>query len=94
MSNWIVETSHMVNVPQIIVAPLFQDLRSQVQAIADRKKTNKSRPPIGEVSFRYEFDEEGEVKVVHASFISQRGVRTRFMRLRRAEKKTENSQLR
>lgn len=79
---WNIETSHMVAVPTLIEAGSVSELRRRVQEIADSKKVNAKRPPIGKLSFRYELDEAGNTLVVHAHFIGKNGRRLRFMRLR------------
>lgn len=85
MAIWNIETSHMVDVPVLIEATSIPELRRRVQEIADKKKVRTDRPPIGELSFRYELDPEGEVTVVHSYFIDRKGKRRRFMRLRREQ---------
>lgn len=85
MAIWNIETSHMVDVPVLIEASTPPELRRRVQEIADKKKVRTDRPPIGELSFRYELDANGDTAVVHAYFIDRHGKRRRFMRLRREQ---------
>lgn len=82
-ARWIIETSHMVTVPEFIDADDLEELRGLVQDIADSKKVREDRPAIGEVSFRYELDKHDEVEVVHSYFVGKDEKLRRFMRLRR-----------
>jgi len=81
--QWNVETSHMVAIPQVIVADDLPELRRRVQLIADSKVARPDSPAIGELSFKYELDEADEPVVVHSFFINRHGKKARFMRLRR-----------
>lgn len=78
--TWIVEASHMVAVPQEYCAYSLKDLIKQVQETADSKRCD---PPMGDISFRYELDDDLIPVVAHTYFINKRGKQARFMRLRR-----------
>lgn len=82
-TRWVIETSHLVAIPTHIDANGLVDLRRQVQHIADTKRTHTDRPPIGDLEYRYELDEQERPIKVHCFFIDSRGKRRRFMRLRR-----------
>lgn len=73
MSCWVVETSHMIDVPAEILASDIGSLMRTVQAIADEKPTK----PVGKLSFKHDDD------LVHATFVGLDGRKRRFMRLRR-----------
>lgn len=79
LMQWIVESSHMILVPVELRAYTLDDLRSQVQAIADSKTLN----PVGEIFYRYELDYDERARIVHCYFQGRDGRRKRFMRLRR-----------
>ena len=81
--QWCIETSHTVAVPQSIEADDLPELRRQVQQIADSKVARPDSPAIGELSFKYELDDNDEPMVVHSFFINRHGKKARFMRLRR-----------
>jgi hypothetical protein len=70
---WIIEQSHMIDVPKSIRASTVNELKSVVRRIAD----TKSHRPVGELHFDMKPD------VVHVGFIGEDGRRRRFMRLRR-----------
>jgi hypothetical protein len=59
----------------------IEDLRSQVQHLADTKQLRIDRPPIGTVTFRYELDEHEQPVKVHVLFKDQHKKLRRFMRL-------------
>lgn len=77
---WLIETSHMVDVPAHIEAGDLPELRRWVQELADSKKVRADRPAIGELTFTLQSDEHGTV--LHAHFLGHNGKRRRFMRLR------------
>lgn len=81
--QWCIETSHMVAVPESIEADDLPELRRQVQQIADSKVARPESPAIGELSFKYELDDQDEPVVVHSFFMNRHGKKARFMRLRR-----------
>lgn len=74
--RYLIETSHMVAVPAYIEAETPLELRGWVEQLAASKKVNRRRPPIGELTFRF------DGPVVHVHFTGQNGKRLRFMRLR------------
>lgn len=77
---WLIETSHMVNVPAHIEAVDPTELRRRVQEIADSKEVRVDRPAIGELTFIFNTDDYG--CTAHAHFLDRHGKRRRFMRLR------------
>lgn len=83
MYAWSIETSHLVAVPRQYTAIDLEDLKRQLQETADSKRLRVDRPPIGPLAFKVEYDEAGELSVVHSSFQGRNGKRLRFMRLRR-----------
>lgn len=85
MQNWIVETSHMAAVPKSYEAKDHFELYRQVQDAANRKKIRIDRPPMGQLEFKPEENEYGQVVVVHAFFRSEKYGKRRFMRLRRTD---------
>lgn len=83
--RYLIEMSHMVDVPAYVEAATIPELRRWVQDKADSKKVRSDRPAIGELSYRYNLDAAGETIVVHAYFIGSNGLKRRFMRLRREQ---------
>lgn len=86
MSNgttWVVEKSHKVKAPHTLVSSCLEDLRSQLQDLADSYWPSPNNPPLGQLEFRYELDDEDRVNKVHAFYKNKRGLKSRFMRLKR-----------
>jgi hypothetical protein len=82
--RWTVDSSHLFNPPPHLDCTDLQDLRRQVQAIADEHSANRSSRQLafGKLEFRYEADDEDVITVVHAYFVNKLGQRQRYMRLR------------
>lgn len=80
LTRYMVETSHLVNVPCEIQSTSLKGLRKIIQEIAD-----ESGRDFGEITYRYELDDLDRVTVIHAYFTNRKETRTRFMRLRRFE---------
>jgi hypothetical protein len=78
--EWHVEMSHMVAVPLIIEASSIDDLKKQIQALADGKKVHHDRPAIGQLTFVDDLDDDGFTRI-RAYFMNKHGKRTRFMRV-------------
>lgn len=83
MTKWNILSSHMAAVPQFYEAENLRDLRQQIQTTADNKVVRHDRPPMGQISFRYELDENDRVCKVHAYFTNKHGKQARFMKLER-----------
>jgi len=71
--QWEVEMSFRVEVPTVFKVKNIEELRSRVQAIANRP----SRVPFGPIEFI------GDDRIIHCYFTDKLGDRRRFMRLRR-----------
>lgn len=84
-TTWAIEQSHIIAHPETIDTHSLPELRVLVQRYADNKKSRPDCPPMGEIHFRYEMDEDDKVNLVHTYFTNQRGKLQRFMRLRRIE---------
>lgn len=82
---WTVEASHLVNHPQYIEATSLEELRREVQKLADSRSSRDNVPAFGEITFRYETDEADEVVLVQSYFRNRHGNKARFMRLRRKD---------
>lgn len=93
MATWKIEMSHLhpTNRPDKVVARSMKELRSWVQRMADEKPPRVDVPPMGEITFRYEFDDQEQVTVVHSYFRNKKDKLSRFMRLRRATSKGYSS---
>lgn len=76
---WLIESSHLAQVPVGIIAGSLTELRGKIQAIADN---STSIVPFKQLDFRYEIDDTDEVVVVHAYFVARNNTKKRFMRLR------------
>ena len=81
-ARWIIDRSHMIEVPDYIDALDLTELRSAVRVIAKGKKFGR---PYGKLHFRYELDANEAVSFVHVTFTNRHGVQTRFMKLRRSD---------
>lgn len=79
--RWIVEKSHKVNMPDSIECANLDELRSELQALADAYIATEENPSLGELEFRYELDDNDEPCVVYAYFYNKYGDRARFSRL-------------
>lgn len=75
--RWIVEQSHMTDVPTSIVAHSIDELKAHVEKI----KASKTHRPIGELIFRHERHRASEL--LYVSFVGHDMRKRRFMRLRR-----------
>lgn len=82
-SIWNIEMSHMVAVPQYILAHNLREVRAALRAIADSKITRTDRPAIGRLFYRYDVDDQDRVNVVHSYFVGRNGKQRRFIRVRR-----------
>ena len=85
ITAWLVESSHMANTPDLMKAPTLRALRRKVQAIADSKPYRRGVPPMGQIQFRYEVDDQDCVTIVHCYFVNKHGDQKRFMRLKRSD---------
>lgn len=88
ITRWNVETSHLVAshgeaIPDYIETTTLDQLRTCLQHLANGKEVRDDRPPLGELTYRYEHDKFDRVTVVHAYFINKHNKLARFMRLRR-----------
>jgi len=84
-STWDVETCHLIDHPTLYEPSSLKELKNWIQLAADAKKTRPNSPPLGELHFRYEADDDGSVYVIHSYFTDKGGRRRRFMRLRLRE---------
>jgi hypothetical protein len=82
--RWIVEKSHKVKAPEYFFCASLDDLRAELQNLADTYRPGPDAPPLGELEFRYELDDDDQVLVVHAYFYNKHNDRSRFARLSRA----------
>lgn len=71
-----IEKSHVCNTPVLYHANSLEDLRNQLQSLADKND-------MGMLKFRYELDENDRPVSVHVYFTNRAGNNSRFMRLRR-----------
>lgn len=77
MIRWIVEQSHMTDVPVSIAAASVDELKEIVSNIA----LTKQHRPVGDLTFRHETHDQ--VELLYARFVGGDGRKRRFMRLRR-----------
>lgn len=78
---WIVQKSHKVAGPEEYWVESLDELRQLLQARADEYISTDEHPPLGELEFRYELDDNDQPFIVHAYFYNKYGDRTRFARL-------------
>jgi hypothetical protein len=81
-TQWQVEKSHLVAIPEKVMAETVSDLRRWVQEKAD---FSTNAHPFGEISFRYELNDNEEPVIIHAYFSNRHGKQQRFMRLRKRD---------
>lgn len=80
---WDIETSQKVKAPASIKARSLASLRHKLQALANTYRPTNDAPPLGELHFRYELDENERPFVVHSFYYNRDGKLSRFIRLRR-----------
>lgn len=84
-TEWLVERSYLKHVPDNLEANELEDIRLQVQEIADqynaREPTSLS---FGAITFRYETDSNDRASTIHCYFVDRHGNLKRFMRLKRS----------
>lgn len=77
MIRWVIEQSHMADVPVSIAAASVDELKQIVSNIASMKRHR----PVGVLTFRHE--RHNNVELLYARFVGDDGRKRRFMRLRR-----------
>lgn len=82
---WQVEKSHMVMMDLRFQALTLEDVRGYLQRQANGYHPSAINPALGQLTYRYEFDDHDQVQVVHAYFVSKDGKTKRFARVRRIE---------
>lgn len=84
ITQWKVEASHMVEMPDKLEALNLDVLRHQLQQLTLRYRPSRGKPPLGPLTFRYETDEQDRVTIIHAYFTGRDKKLKRFARLRRS----------
>ncbi len=82
-TRWRVETSHMVQLPDSYEVLTLEELREQLQQATLKYRARPDKPPLGELTFRYETDNRDRVVAVLAYFTGKDKQLKRFARLRR-----------
>jgi hypothetical protein len=82
---WATVKSYKVQAPDYFEATNLEHLRQQLQTLADSYIPDPDNfiPPLGDLEFRYELDENEEPDIIHAYFTDKNLSRARFIRLRR-----------
>lgn len=84
MKTWHVEASFKVRAPEHIRARDVPILRTKLQRLANTYRPRENSPPLGELSFRFELDDQSnEIERVYAYYRNKHGKLARFMRLKR-----------
>lgn len=83
-TRWVVERSYRVSGPMIYQCHNLDELRQQLQNRANSYRATEDAPPLGELEFRYDLDENELVNVVIAYFRDKNQIKQRFIRVRRA----------
>lgn len=76
-TEWITLDSFLIRTPPSFFADSLEELRRQVQQLAaDQQKD------FGELTFKYELDSNDVACVVYAEFVTHRGLKRRFVKLK------------
>lgn len=82
-ATWHVTASHMVELPPTLQANNLNHLREQLDQHARKYRSTPDKPPLGELTYRYETDSRDRVNLIHAYFTGRDGKLKRFARLER-----------
>lgn len=83
-ARWEVTASHMVALPMMLEANNLDHLREQLDQHARKYRSTTDKPPLGELTYRYETDNRDRVNLIHVYFTGRDGKLKRFARLERA----------